>query len=78
MGQFGSDFERELKDKRNKEWEFETDPFKVRNSRPEPDRNILGFPTMYYNRSEKKSLHHRLMDRNGWLSKDPYTRQVNN
>jgi len=59
-----------------KEWNFRSDPYRVRNSRPEPTTNLYGSPTMQYRRNTEGSPQHKLMEKMGWLSKDPAIRQV--
>ena len=61
---------------RREQWDFERDPFRVRNWRPESQVNLYGQSTVNYTRTHKKSIQHRVMDRLGMLSKDPAVRQV--
>ena len=61
---------------RREQWDFERDPFRVRNSRPESQVNLYGQSTVKYTQTHKKSIQHRVMDRLGMLSKDPAVRQV--
>ncbi|CAG5112665.1 Oidioi.mRNA.OKI2018_I69.chr2.g6855.t1.cds [Oikopleura dioica] len=66
--------EAKMKESRDKAYDFQRDPFRTRNSRPEAKFDLSGNETLVSYRKNKKSLLHRFLEKRGLLSPDPYLR----
>ncbi|CBY10933.1 unnamed protein product [Oikopleura dioica] len=66
--------EAKMKKNRDKAYDFQRDPFRTRNSRPEAKYDLSGNETIISYRNNKKSYLHRFLEKRGLLSADPYKR----
>merc|ERR1712004_385299 len=66
--------EAKMKENRDKAYDFQRDPFRTRNSRPEAKYDLSGNETTISYRNNKKSFLHRFLEKRGLLSADPYKR----